>query len=243
MAPHDEELLRKVEVKRRILEENDRAAAALRQRFAERRMLAVNLISSPGSGKTALLEATAQRLAGMVRMVAVVGDVATDLDAQRLAKAGLPSRQVSTGGSCHLDARIVAPAIEELPEADILFIENVGNLICPTSFDLGEDAKVALLSVAEGPDKPVKYPGIFSKATLVVITKADLLPHFDFPLPQVKASILALHPEAIIAVTSSKHGCIDEWCDQLLAMLAAKRGQSIEAGETEPVGASMGTSD
>ncbi len=219
----DEELLRKVEVKRRILEENDRAAADLRRRFAERGILAVNLISSPGSGKTALLEATAQRLAGRVRMAAVVGDVATDLDAQRLLAAGLPSRQVSTAGSCHLDARIVAPAIDELPDTDILFIENVGNLICPTSFDLGEDTKIALLSVAEGPDKPVKYPGIFSKASVVVITKADLLPHFDFDLDRVIASIRALNPKATVLVTSSKHGCIDEWCDLLLAMLEGKR--------------------
>lgn len=219
------ELLRRVEMKRRITQENDEAAARLRRDFSRTGTLVVNLISSPGSGKTLLLEATARKLASIVRLAAVVGDVATDLDAQRLLGAGLPARQVSTGGSCHLDARLVIRAIDEgvLPTADILFIENVGNLICPTAFDLGEDAKVALLSVTEGPDKPVKYPGIFSKARIVVITKVDMLPHVDFELDKVCDSIRALNPSVRIVTTAARAGMIAPWTDLLLEMLTAKR--------------------
>ncbi len=219
------ELLRRVELKRRILEENDQAAARMRDRFASRGILAVNLISSPGSGKTALLEATARRLAGRLRMACVVGDVATDLDAQRLRAAGLPAVQVSTAGSCHLDARLIARAVEsgDLPDSDVLFIENVGNLICPTSFDLGEDAKVALLSVTEGPDKPVKYPGIFSKASIVVITKFDLLNMVDFDLELVKSRIAAMNPTARIVVTSARTGDTTDWCELLVGVSMAKR--------------------
>lgn len=221
----DLEIIRKVELKRRILRENDAAAARLRRRFAEAGTLAVNLISSPGSGKTALLEATARALAGRVRLGAVVGDVATELDADRLKASGLPAKQISTGGSCHLDARLVAEAIEAnaVPECDVLFIENVGNLICPTSFDLGEDAKVALLSVTEGPDKPVKYPGIFSKAQIIVVTKVDLLPFVDFDMDLVSERIAVLNPTAHVFHTSSRQGAIGPWCDHLVDLLEAKR--------------------
>lgn len=222
-----EELVKRVEIKRRILEENDQAAARLREHFASRGILALNLISSPGSGKTALLEATAKVLSGRVRLAAVVGDVATELDADRLRASGLPATQLSTGGSCHLDARQVAQAIENpgFPDSDVLFIENVGNLICPTSFDLGEDAKVALLSVTEGADKPVKYPGIFSKASVVVITKLDLLPYVDFDLELVRERIHALNPESKVLATSSRHHRIDEWCSLLTTWLDAKRAE------------------
>jgi len=221
----DLEIIRKVELKRRILRENDAAAARLRRRFAEAGTLAVNLISSPGSGKTALLEATARALAGRVRLGAVVGDVATELDADRLKASGLPAKQISTGGSCHLDARLVAEAIEAnaVPECDVLFIENVGNLICPTSFDLGEDAKVALLSVTEGPDKPVKYPGIFSKAQIIVVTKVDLLPFVDFDMDLVSERIAVLNPTAHVFHTSARQGAIGPWCDHLVDLLEAKR--------------------
>lgn len=221
----DQELIRKVELKRRILRENDEAADRLRLRFTISGTLVVNLISSPGSGKTALLEATARALTGRVRLAAVVGDVATELDADRLKAAGLPAKQISTGGSCHLDARLVAEAIESnaIPASDVLFIENVGNLICPTSFDLGEDAKVALLSVTEGPDKPVKYPGIFSKANIIVVTKTDLLPFVDFDMDLVRDRIRTLNPTARIFYTSSRQGTIGPWCDHLVELLEAKR--------------------
>jgi hydrogenase nickel incorporation protein HypB len=219
------ELIRRVELKRKVLQENSDSAARLRERFRARGTLVVNLISSPGSGKTALLEATAHRLSGRVRMAAVVGDVATELDADRLVAAGLPARQISTGGSCHLDARLVAEAIEHggLPETDLLFIENVGNLICPTAFDLGEDEKVALLSVTEGPDKPVKYPGIFSKAGVVVITKTDLQPLVDFDLGLVRERLRILNPGARVLETSAKRGEIGAWCDLLSSMVERKQ--------------------
>ncbi|MHC5024560.1 MAG: hydrogenase nickel incorporation protein HypB [Planctomycetota bacterium] len=221
-----EELVRKVELKRKILAANEAAAADLRRDFEEAGALVIDLISSPGAGKTALLEETARRLSATWRMAAVVGDVATDLDAERLRVAGLPARQISTGGACHLEARMVDDAIRAAAfgDLDILFIENVGNLICPTSFDLGEDSKVALLSVAEGHDKPFKYPGIFSKAGITVITKSDLLPHVEFDVDVAKRQIRTLNPDARIILTSVRTGRgLDEWTDLIAAQLRAKR--------------------
>ncbi|MCU0232320.1 MAG: hydrogenase nickel incorporation protein HypB [Acidobacteria bacterium] len=175
-----------VDVQRRALAANDAEAAQLRRRFADERTLVTNLISSPGSGKTTLLEATARRLAGRATAAVIEGDVATEIDAERLRAAGLPAYQILTGGACHLDARQIGKAltVAEFPRVDLLFIENVGNLICPTSYDLGEDFKVALLSVAEGSDKPFKYPAIFARAEVTVVTKIDLLPHVRFDLAQ-----------------------------------------------------------
>jgi hydrogenase nickel incorporation protein HypB len=215
-----------VDVRRRILEANEQAARALRERFSGARTLVPNLISSPGSGKTTLLEATVRALGGRLRLGVIEGDVATERDADRLRAAGVPAHQILTGGACHLDARQVDKAVSDaaFPELDILFIENVGNLICPTSYDLGEDFKVALLSTAEGDDKPFKYPAIFSKASVTVVTKADLLPHVTFDLDAVRGQVASLNPAATLLVTSSRTGeGIAAWCDLLLARLAAKR--------------------
>jgi hydrogenase nickel incorporation protein HypB len=215
-----------VDVRRRVLEDNDREAARLRAEFAATGTLALNLISSPGSGKTTLLEATVRALSGRVSMAALEGDIATERDADRLRALGIPAYQILTGGACHLDARLVGSALAKaaFPSVDLLLIENVGNLICPTSYDLGEDLKIALLSTTEGDDKPFKYPGIFSKAGVVVITKSDLLPHVSFDLEAVRSQISTLNPAAPLLVTSSKTGeGIEAWCALLIGRWTEKR--------------------
>jgi hydrogenase nickel incorporation protein HypB len=214
-----------VSVNERVLSENDRIAGRLRDRFAEQGTLVVNLISSPGSGKTSLLEATVVALGKDYRVGSLVGDVATERDADRLRALGIPASQILTGGACHLDARLVNTALSEggFEGLDFLFIENVGNLICPTAYDLGEDFKVALLSVTEGDDKPLKYPGIFFRAAVTLITKADLLPHVSFDLEGVRAEIRSLNPSGRILVTSATTGSgIRDWCWLLRDRLASK---------------------
>ncbi len=215
-----------IEVNRRLLSENDRAAAFLREKFSREGTLVVNLISSPGSGKTTLLEATIAAMSGSYRLAAIEGDIATERDADRLRRHGIPARQIITGGACHLDARLVRNELEKggLDAADILFIENVGNLVCPTSYDLGEDFKVVLLSVTEGDDKPFKYPGIFSRAAVAVITKIDLLPHVEFDLEAVRAQVRTLSPDARFLLTSARAGeGIDEWCRLIAQRFSEKR--------------------
>jgi hydrogenase nickel incorporation protein HypB len=223
-----------VDVRRKILADNAAAAESLRESFRASATLVANLISSPGSGKTTLLEATVRALKGRLRLGAIDGDIATERDADRLRRAGIPARQILTGGACHLDARQVEKALEEEGERfaglDILFIENVGNLICPTAYDLGEDFKVALLSVAEGDDKPFKYPGIFSRASATVVTKADLLPHVDFDLEAVRQEVASLNSSARFLVTSARTGDgMDAWFALLEAELSCKRAAADES--------------
>ena len=215
-----------VDVRARLLAANEEAAGLLRRQFSASGALVLNLISSPGSGKTTLLEATVRSFAGRLHLAGIEGDVATERDADRLRALGIPAVQILTGGACHLDARQVRKVMDGAPFAafDILFIENVGNLICPTSYDLGEDFKVALLSVTEGDDKPFKYPAIFARAEVVVLTKADLLPHVSFDLAAVEAQLATLHPGADVLLTSARTGKgIPEWCALLERRLAAKR--------------------
>jgi len=215
-----------VDVRQRILAENEAAARTLRDGFAAAGTLVVNLISSPGSGKTSLLEATVRHLGGRVTVGAVEGDIATERDADRLRALGVPAVQILTGGACHLDARQVARATGEaaFPRLDILFIENVGNLICPTSYDLGEDFKVAVLSVTEGDDKPFKYPAIFSRAEVTVISKVDLLPHVRFDLDAVRSQLRTLRPAGTVLLTSAHTGeGIEAWCAYLQQRLTDKR--------------------
>ena len=217
-----------VDVRKRVLEANEAAAAGLRAGFRTSGTLVVNIISSPGSGKTTLLEGTILRMKDRFHLGGLDGDIATERDAERLRKAGIPARQILTGGSCHLDARQIAAALtdegDRFAGLDILFIENVGNLICPTSYDLGEDFKVALLSVTEGDDKPFKYPSIFSKAEITVITKTDLLPYVDFDLGTVRSELATLRPDGVVFEVSSRAGTgMDAWCDGLTGRLAAKR--------------------
>ena len=219
-------------VKKRILAANDEAARANRAGFTAAGTLVLNLISSPGSGKTTLLAETARRLDPGLRLGAIVGDVATELDAGRLREAGLPAWQIVTGGSCHLDARMLADALPKagLGQLDLLFVENVGNLVCPTSYDLGEDFKVALVSTTEGHDKPFKYPGIFSRADVTLITKLDLAPHVRFDLAAAREQVLTLRPGATVLEVSAQTGQgMESWCALLLERLEAKRAAAAPA--------------
>jgi hydrogenase nickel incorporation protein HypB len=217
-----------VDVKQKVLAANQAAASSLRESFRDQRTLVVNLISSPGSGKTTLLEATVARMKERFRLGGLDGDIATERDADRLRRAGIPARQILTGGACHLDARQIDTALaeegERLRGLDVLFIENVGNLICPTSYDLGEDFKVVLLSTAEGDDKPFKYPAIFSKAKVTVLTKVDLLPYVDFDVEAVRRQVGTLNPGASFLEVSARTGSgMDAWCSLLESELGRKR--------------------
>ena len=221
----------RIDVRQKVLAANSAVAEALRASFRTSGTLVVNVISSPGSGKTTLLEVTARALKSRLRLGGLDGDIATERDAERLRRAGIPARQILTGGACHLDARQVGKALGEEGEGlaglDVLFIENVGNLICPTSYDLGEDFKVVLLSVAEGDDKPFKYPAIFARAAVTVITKTDLLPHVDFDLFAVREQVAALNPAGRFLVTSARTGeGMESWYALVEEELAAKRART-----------------
>ena len=220
-----------IDVKQKVLAANMEAAAELRTGFAASRTLVVNLISSPGSGKTTFLERTVADLKGRLRLGGLEGDIATERDAERLRRQGIPARQILTGGSCHLDARQVRRALEEekgaLSGLDILFIENVGNLICPTSYDLGEDFKTVLLSVTEGDDKPFKYPAIFSKAAVTVVTKTDLLPYVPFDLAAAREQVRSLNPAGRFLEVSATTGAgMDAWLRFLEQERAKKRAKT-----------------
>jgi hydrogenase nickel incorporation protein HypB len=197
-----------VPLEKKVLSENDRIAAALRSRFREHGVLCLNLISSPGAGKTSLLERTLEGFPKGERVGVLTGDIQTDNDAKRLARWGFPVRQITTGGTCHLDARMIERALDKwrLGDLDLLFIENVGNLVCPACYDLGEAAKIVVLSVAEGEDKPLKYPSIFFKSALLILNKTDLLPHVPFDIAQARANALRIHPEMEILETSCTSG-------------------------------------
>ncbi|MEO8053929.1 MAG: hydrogenase nickel incorporation protein HypB [Acidobacteriota bacterium] len=224
-----------IDVRQKVLAANAAAAAGLRETFARTGTLVVNLISSPGSGKTTLLEKTVAALKGSLSLGGLEGDIATERDAERLRKMGIPARQILTGGSCHLDARQVERALADeggrLSNLDVLFIENVGNLICPTGYDLGEDFKIVLLSVTEGEDKPFKYPAIFSKAAVTVVTKIDLLPYVSFDLPAVREQVATLAPEGRLVEVSATSGAgMDAWLSLLTDALAKKRAGVPVAG-------------
>ena len=227
----------KIDVKKSVLEANNELAAQLRAHWAERSTLAVNVISSPGSGKTALLEKTLPRLRGRWNIGVLVGDVQTENDADRLAACGVPARQIITAGACHLEAHTIRKHLPfvERDGLDLLIIENVGNLICPSSYDLGEDFKVVLLSVAEGEDKPLKYPGIFRRAKAAVITKIDLLPHTDFDLDLAERNIRSMHNGMDIFALSSRTGeGLDRWIDWLQERVREKQAGRAAAQRLQP---------
>lgn len=208
-----------LEVRTKILKKNDELARAMRTEFESAGVLVVNLVSSPGTGKTTLLRNTLQMLRDQgARVAAVVGDLETDNDARRLAESGAPVRQIMTHGMCHLEADMVKQHLAgwELSELDFLFIENVGNLVCPTSWDLGESLRVALLSVTEGEDKPLKYPGLFNTSDVAILTKVDLAEVCEFDLPQALASIESVRPGMQVFETSAKRGRgMTQWIDYL----------------------------
>ncbi len=210
--------MNRVPLEKKVLSENDRIAAELRERFRENNVLVVNLISSPGSGKTSLLEKTLEALPRGERVAVLTGDIQTENDANRLKRFGFPAKQITTGGTCHLDARMIDRHLADwrLEELDLLFVENVGNLVCPSSYDLGEAAKIVLLSVTEGEDKPLKYPSIFFKSELLVITKTDLLPYVPFDINKAEENARKVHPGMeIVRVSSTAGNGLKEWLQWL----------------------------
>lgn len=214
---------RALEVRQSILSRNERLAERNRGMFMAHRVTVLNLMSSPGSGKTTLLEKTAAAIGARTKAAVIVGDLATENDAQRLRAAGVPAIQITTGTACHLDAHMVCHALEQLDLSglDLLFIENVGNLVCPASFDLGETLRVVILSVTEGEDKPLKYPVIFHDADLVLVTKLDLAEAVEFDRDRALDHIRQVAPRATILEVSAKTGAgMDKW----LAWLDAAGG-------------------
>ncbi len=209
-----------IEVRHGILRKNDELARTLRRRFNEAGVFVVNLVSGPGAGKTALLERTLARLRADARVAALVGDLATENDATRLARSGAPIRQISTGTTCHLEAQMIGEALEgwDLAALDFLFIENVGNLVCPASYDLGEHLRAVLFSVTEGEDKPLKYPTIFNTADVAVITKTDIAEAVAFDREQAYTNIHQVRPGLPILETSARQEQgLDAWLDLLQA--------------------------
>ena len=199
---------RLLEVRRNVLKQNDVLARALRDRFHAQGTSVISLVSSPGAGKTALLERTLTLLKKRYRVAALVGDLATENDAQRLARSGVPVKQITTGTICHLEAAMVERALEgwEVGELELLFIENVGNMVCPASYDLGEDLRLVMLSVTEGEDKPLKYPTIFNSADVAIITKYDLAAAVEFDEVAALANIQAVRPDMPVFLVSAKSG-------------------------------------
>ena len=209
---------RLIEVRKNILKQNDLLARELRERFRQANVFVASFVSSPGSGKTAFLEKTLTCLRPNFRCAALVGDLATANDAERLARAEVPVKQIQTGTICHLEAQMVSTALEDwdLNELDCLFIENVGNLVCPSSYDLGEALRVVLMSTTEGEDKPLKYPTIFNTADVAVITKMDLAEAVEFDLQAAHKSIQAVRPGMRVFEVSSKTGAgMGEWLEFL----------------------------
>ena len=219
---------RLVEVRKNVLKQNDLVARALRTRFHAAGVFVVSLVSSPGSGKTAFLEKTLTALRPRYRVAALVGDLATENDAARLARSQAPVKQIITGTLCHLEAAMVQHAVDEegwdLGQLDFLFIENVGNLVCPSSYDLGEDLRVVLLSVTEGEDKPLKYPTIFNSADVAIVTKSDLAEAVEFDAEATRRNIQAVRPGMRVFQLSAKTGeGVEEYLEFLAARLAESR--------------------
>jgi len=222
--------MERLPLKAKVLSENQKIAETLRRRFRENGVLCLNLISSPGSGKTALLEQTLARFDRDTRVAVLTGDIQTDNDARRLARYGFPVKQITTGGTCHLDGKMIETHLADwdLSYLDLLFIENVGNLVCPSSYDLGEDAKIVLLSVTEGEDKPLKYPSIFFKSDLFVMTKVDLLPYVPFNADLAEKNARLVHPGIqIVRASSTAPGGLDQWMDWLRVRMCQTQEEAL----------------
>jgi hydrogenase nickel incorporation protein HypB len=207
-----------ITIERKLLEKNDAVARENRDLLGRHGVFALNLVSSPGAGKTSLLERTLEHLRGTIPVAVIEGDVQTDLDAQRVARYGVPAVQIITRGGCHLDAPLVRDALASIPLAGIrlLIIENVGNLVCPSNYDLGEAMKVVVASTTEGDDKPLKYPAMFRNASVLIINKIDLVPYLNSKPETLKANALQINPSLLTFETSCTTGAgIAEWCDWL----------------------------
>ncbi len=218
---------KQVDILQDILGTNQKIAGEIRAACAKKGILVVNLMSSPGSGKTTLLESLAGRFKDRLRMAVIEGDIETERDAERIRAKGIPAWQITTGGACHLEARMVARLLPALGAAvDILFIENVGNLVCPAGYDLGESLRIVLLSAPEGDDKPKKYPKVFRTAQVLLLTKADLLPHLPFDVQRAQAEALEINPRLRVFVLSAVTG---EGLDAFADFLAAERARMRNA--------------
>jgi hydrogenase nickel incorporation protein HypB len=205
-------------IERKVLEKNDAIARRNRELFRQKKVFVVNLVSSPGAGKTSLLEKTLERLRGRVRIAVVEGDVQTDLDAKRVARFNVPVVQIVTNGGCHLEAQLVEDAVAtmDLSGIQLLVIENVGNLVCPANYDLGEAMKIVVASTTEGDDKPLKYPPMFRNASVLVINKIDLLPYLNCTIAVLKENALRVNPKLTVFETSCRTDAgISQWCDWL----------------------------
>jgi hydrogenase nickel incorporation protein HypB len=216
---------KKVDLRQKVLTENERIAQANREKFAAAGTLVLNLVSSPGSGKTRLIEETVKVLKDEFSIFVVTGDLMTENDARRISSHGVEAVQISTGDACHLDARMVDEKLLHRKEAtDLIIVENVGNLVCPASFDLGEDLKVLLVAVGEGDDKPVKYPPMVRASEVLVVTKLDLAPYTDSDPGAIESNALKIKPDMKVFKTSSKtREGLDEWTDWLRSRLSAKK--------------------
>jgi hydrogenase nickel incorporation protein HypB len=217
----------RVTVEQKVLSENDKRAAELREQFIRHRLFTFNLVSSPGSGKTSLLERTIALCGSQFRMALIVGDVQTENDADRLKRAGAAIvRPIVTGGACHLDAKMVMQAANsiDLSAVELLVIENVGNLVCPSSYDLGEDMKVVIISTTEGDDKPLKYPGMFRRSSLMIVNKIDLLGSSDFSIERVRENAHRINGTLPILELSCRTGeGLPQWCEWLTGQVDQKK--------------------
>jgi hydrogenase nickel incorporation protein HypB len=214
-----------ITIERKVLAKNDQVAAENRAAFAAHHLFVVNMVSSPGAGKTSLLERTLETLQGSLRVAVVEGDVQTDLDARRVARYGVPAVQIVTHGGCHLEAKLVQDAIAavDLAALDLLVIENVGNLVCPANYDLGEAMKIVVVSTTEGDDKPLKYPAMFRNASVLVINKMDLAPYLDADPDVLEQHARRINPSLTVFRTSCRTGAgIDAWCAWLTAQAAPR---------------------
>ena len=214
----------KIDLKQPILDKNDRLADANRALFAEHHVFVVDLLASPGSGKTSTILATIEALRDEFNIAVIEGDIASNVDAAKISAQGIPAVQINTGGACHLESDMVRRAVDvlDLENLDLIIVENVGNLVCPTDFDLGEGSKVMILSVPEGDDKPLKYPGVFQAAEAIVLNKIDTLGVFDFDADAFSDAVRQLNPEApIFPIAATKGDGVDAWADWLRARIRA----------------------
>ena len=208
-----------ITIERKVLEKNDVIAEDIRNKLKQHKIFSFNLVSSPGSGKTSIVEQTIKYLKNKIEIGVIEGDVQTDLDAQRVNQLQIPVAQIVTNGGCHLEAGLVRDALMNLDytKLKVLIIENVGNLVCPSGYDLGEDLKVVILSTTEGNDKPLKYPSMFRRASVLITNKIDLLPYVNYSIDKLKQNALSINPELIVfEVSCITNQGIDKWCDWIL---------------------------